>query len=145
MSAFRISPVRGSEICGPLAFSVVDGSQRITEWRTSSGLQVGSSFRSDRTGCRRSESRRFAGPKYAARWRSPWWTAASGSPSGAHPRGSRWGLPSDLIELDVGVQNLAGSRVRNMRPAGVLRGGRQPADHRVAHILGAPGGVFLPI
>ena len=27
----RISPVRGSEMCGPDAFSVVDGSQRITE------------------------------------------------------------------------------------------------------------------
>src|SRR5436305_1346761 len=42
MSAFKISPVRGSLMCGPLAFSVVDGSQRITEWRTSSGLHEGS-------------------------------------------------------------------------------------------------------
>ena len=31
MSASRISPVRGSEMCGPKAFSVVEGSQRITE------------------------------------------------------------------------------------------------------------------
>ena len=30
-------------MCGPLAFSIVEGSQRITEWRTSSGLQSGSS------------------------------------------------------------------------------------------------------
>ncbi len=44
MSAFRISPVRGSEMCGPLAFSTVDGSQRITECRMSSGAQSGSSF-----------------------------------------------------------------------------------------------------
>ena len=29
-------------MCGPLAFSVVEGSHRITEWRTSSGLHVGS-------------------------------------------------------------------------------------------------------
>jgi hypothetical protein len=38
----RISPVRGSLTCGPTAFSVVDGSQRITVWRMSSGLQSGS-------------------------------------------------------------------------------------------------------
>ncbi len=43
MSAFRISPVRGSEMCGPEAFSVVDGIHRITECRTSSGLKSGSS------------------------------------------------------------------------------------------------------
>ena len=42
MSASRISPVRGSCTCGPEAFSVVDGSQRITEYRASSGLQSGS-------------------------------------------------------------------------------------------------------
>ncbi len=38
----RISPVRGSCTCGPTAFSVVDGSQRITVWRMSSGDQSGS-------------------------------------------------------------------------------------------------------
>ena len=39
---FRISPVRGSLTCGPTAFSVVDGSQRIIVWRMSSGDQSGS-------------------------------------------------------------------------------------------------------
>ena len=39
---FRISPVRGSCTCGPCAFSVVDGSQRIMVWRMSSGDQSGS-------------------------------------------------------------------------------------------------------
>jgi hypothetical protein len=38
----RISPVRGSLTCGPTAFSVVLGSQRITVWRMSSGDQSGS-------------------------------------------------------------------------------------------------------
>ncbi len=38
----RISPVRGSCTCGPTAFSIVDGSQRTTVWRTSSGDQSGS-------------------------------------------------------------------------------------------------------
>ena len=31
MSASRISPVRGSLTCGPMAFSTVDGSQRMLE------------------------------------------------------------------------------------------------------------------
>ena len=31
MSDSRISPVRGSWMCGPDAFSIVDGSQRMTE------------------------------------------------------------------------------------------------------------------
>ena len=31
-------------MCGPIAFSMVEGSQRITELRTSSGLKSGSSF-----------------------------------------------------------------------------------------------------
>ena len=39
----RISPVRGSLTCGPTAFSVVEGSQRIMVCRTSSGDQSGSS------------------------------------------------------------------------------------------------------
>ena len=43
MSVSRISPVRGSWTCGPEAFWTVDGSQRMTEWRASSGLQSGSS------------------------------------------------------------------------------------------------------
>ena len=35
--------MRGSWMCGPEAFSTVDGSHRITEYRASSGLQSGSS------------------------------------------------------------------------------------------------------
>jgi len=31
MSASRISPVRGSLTCGPIAFSMVEGSQRMVE------------------------------------------------------------------------------------------------------------------
>ncbi len=31
MSDSRISPVRGSLTCGPLAFSIVEGSHRTTE------------------------------------------------------------------------------------------------------------------
>ena len=38
----RISPVRGSLTCGPTAFSVVLGSQRMTVWRMSSADQSGS-------------------------------------------------------------------------------------------------------
>ena len=43
MSLSRISPVLGSCTCGPEAFCTCDGSQRITEYRTSSGLNSGSS------------------------------------------------------------------------------------------------------
>src|ERR1039458_9211938 len=42
-----------------------------------------------------------------------------------------------VVELDVRVQDLARARVRDMRPHGVLDGGGQPADDRVAHILRA--------
>src|SRR5437899_1839178 len=43
MSASRISPVRGSWMFGPDAFSVVEGNHRMTEYRASSGLHFGSS------------------------------------------------------------------------------------------------------
>ena len=48
-----------------------------------------------------------------------------------------------VIELDVRVENLAGARVGNVRPAGVFGGGRQPADHRIAHVFRAEIGIFL--
>ena len=44
-----------------------------------------------------------------------------------------------VIELDVRVQNLAGARIGDVRPAGVFGGGGQPADHRMAHVFRAPG------
>ena len=48
-----------------------------------------------------------------------------------------------VIELDVRIEDLARARVGNMRAAGVLDGGGQPADYRMTHVFRAPGGVFF--
>ena len=48
-----------------------------------------------------------------------------------------------VIELDVRVQDLAGARVGDMRPAGVFGSGGQPANHRVADVFGAPIGILF--
>ena len=48
-----------------------------------------------------------------------------------------------VVELDVGVENLAGARIGDVRAAGVFHRRRQPADHGVADVLRAPVGIFL--
>ena len=48
-----------------------------------------------------------------------------------------------VIELDVRVEDLAGARIADVRAAGVLGGGGQPADDGVAHVFGTPVGVLL--
>ena len=48
-----------------------------------------------------------------------------------------------VMELDVRLQNLPGARVVHVGAGGVLDRRRQPADDRVAGVLGAPVGVLL--
>ena len=47
-----------------------------------------------------------------------------------------------VIELDVGVEDLAGAGVADVRAAGVFGGGGKPADDRIADVLGAPPGIL---
>ena len=48
-----------------------------------------------------------------------------------------------VIELDVGLEDLAGARIVDVRTRGILDRRRQPADHRIAGIFGAPVGILL--
>ena len=48
-----------------------------------------------------------------------------------------------VVELDVRVEDFACARVRDTRPHGVLDGGGQPADDRVAHVLRAEFRILL--
>ena len=47
-----------------------------------------------------------------------------------------------VIELDVGVEDLAGAGVADVRPAGVLGGGGQPANDGITDVFRAPLGIL---
>ena len=48
-----------------------------------------------------------------------------------------------VVELDVRLEDLAGARIVHVRARRVLGRRRQPADHRVARVLGAPVRILL--
>src|SRR5258708_5330294 len=48
-----------------------------------------------------------------------------------------------VVELDVGVQNLASARIGHVRSYRVLDGRGQPEDYGIAHVLGTPVGILL--